>query len=469
MNLDPVHKVHMLGIGGIGMSALARYFLHRGVSVSGYDRVGSDMTSALQKEGAEIHFEDDPSAIPSWFRRAEQGEALLIRSLAIGDENRELKYLKEEGFPVKDRAQVLGAVSRAYRCIAVAGTHGKTTTASLLTGILKKSRIPCHALLGGVSADLDSNVLLEGEAEHLVVEADEFGRSFLELDPDLAVITALEPDHLDVYGSAEGLREAFFEFQRKVRKEGRLFLEEGVPIADGVEAELHRYGGGEHADLKIVHVRPEEGEYRFDLRWDEVDWEGLSSPMPGRHNVLNLAAAIALAMELGIEEKELRTALKGLKGVRRRFEYRYRDKGRILIDDYAHHPTELKAVIQTVRELYPHKRITGIFQPHLYSRTRDQVEGFSEALSGLDEVFLLPIYPAREEPIPGVGSEILLDGIKCGRKELIRKEKLKEVISSSDPELLLVLGAGDISEKVWELVGLMDEIAEKEGEKGGGS
>lgn len=470
MKLDKLHRVHMLGIGGIGMSALARYFLKQGVEVSGYDRIASEMTHALEKEGAEIHFRDDPSLIPDKFFEHQLGEVLVVRSLAIGNDNRESGFLKEKGCPIRNRAQVLGDVARNYRCIAVAGTHGKTTTSCMLTALLKECGIPCHALLGGVSADFGSNVLLEGEAEHLVVEADEYGRSFLELDPRIAVITAMEEDHMDVYGDSSRLEEAFFEFQRKVSSDGRLFLEEGVPLAPDMKADLTRFGSSEDADLRVANVRPQQGSYVFDLRWKGVEWSELSSGMPGYHNVLDLSAAVGVATLLGAEESELRETMASLKGVRRRFEIRFERKGQVLIDDYAHHPSELKAVIRTARELYPERSITGVFQPHLYSRTRDHAKGFAEALSELDRIVLLPIYPAREEPLPGVGSDMILQRIEGSNKRSVEKgEELLAALKEQAPEVLLVMGAGDISEEVKGMEDLMREMAEKENEKGDGS
>lgn len=468
MNLDKLHSVHMLGIGGIGMSALARYFLKKGLEVSGYDRVDSEMTRALRKEGVEVHFEDDPSRIPEAFLQKGPEKALLIHSLAIGKQNRELVYLGNEGFPIMNRAQVLGEVSKNYRCIAVAGTHGKTTTACMLTSILKESGFPCHALLGGISADLDANVLLEGEAEHLVVEADEYGRSFLELDPEIGVVTAMEADHLDIYEDHSGLQEAFFEFQRKIPSSGSLFLEESVPAPEKLKVKPLRFGTGRGNDVRIEKVHPAEGFYAFDLQWRDKAWKGLRSRMPGLHNVIDLSAAIAVSDSLGIGEEALRKALDRIQGVRRRFEYRYEGNGRVLIDDYAHHPSELRAVIRTARELYPDREITGVFQPHLYSRTRDHVEGFALALSELDELFLLPIYPAREEPIPGVRSEILMERMKKVQVEMAEKgTDLRMKLAESAPEVLMVLGAGDVADELDEIADMMEEMAESE--KGGRS
>lgn len=462
MNLSSVHRVHMLGIGGIGMSALARYFLKQGMKVSGYDRTPSEMTKALEAEGAEVHFEDDPELIPSSMMEERKEKALVVRSLAIDENNGELQFLKERGFPVKDRAQVLGTVARGYKCIAVAGTHGKTTTGSVLAGILKDRGVPCHALLGGISADFGSNVLLEGDAEHLVVEADEYGRSFLELEPQMAIITAMEADHLDVYGNEQGLRDAFFEFQERVDHEGHLFLEESVPKAKEAEAPVIRFGRGAEVDVRLLDPRPEKGRYAFDLAMHGEEWKGLSSKMPGLHNALDLSAALAVAYELGVDETGAREALQKLRGVRRRFEFVHEEGDRVLIDDYAHHPTELKAVIRTARELYPDKRITGVFQPHLYSRTQDHLEGFAEALAELDELILLPIYPAREKAIPGVESGLILEKVQGPRKELIEKGELKEKVREWDPGVLLVLGAGDVADEVKGLSDLMDELTEKE-------
>jgi UDP-N-acetylmuramate--alanine ligase len=463
MKLEELHSVHMLGIGGIGMSALARYFIARGVRVSGYDRVRSEMTEALEREGAEIHFEDDPSRIPGYFMNTPSRHALLVHSLAIGRDNAEWTHLEGMGYRIMNRAQLLAAIASGYKCIAVAGTHGKTTTACLLTSLLKECGFPCHALLGGVSADLGSNVHLEGEADHLIVEADEYARSFLELDPDIGVVTAMEEDHMDVYGDRSGLREAFFEFQRKVPESGKLFLEESVPEGRDLKLQPYRYGFGPSSELRIRNVRPVEGAYAFDLAWKDEEWTGLTSRMPGPHNVLDLSAAIAVSVHLGIGETPLRKAMDRIQGVRRRFEFRYENRGRVLIDDYAHHPSELRAVIRTARELYPGKRICGIFQPHLFSRTRDHAEGFASALSELDRLFLLPVYPAREEAIPGVSSEMILEGVEGAEGEMVEKgEALLERVREVDPGVLMVLGAGDVADEVEGLEGVMREMTEKE-------
>ncbi len=467
--LEALHRVHLLGVGGIGTSALARYFLQKGVAVSGYDRTDSEMTRALQKEGALVHFEDDPAQLPSKLLEEKPERVLVIRSLAVDEGNQELNFLKEKGFQVKTRPQVLGEIAKAYRCIAVAGTHGKTTTCCMLTELLYSCGIPCHALLGGISARFGSNVLLEGEADHLVVEADEYGRSFLELEPDTAIITALEEDHLDVYRDSQGLQEAFFGFQRKVHQRGHLLLEEHVPEAPELEVRVSRFGKEAGVDARVADVRPEAGRYRFDLYLEGKAWKGLRSSMPGMHNVLDLSAAIAVAHRLGAEEGAVRAALDEIAGVRRRFEFRLETEEHVLIDDYAHHPTELEAVIRTARELYPDRAIAGVFQPHLYSRTRDHAEGFGKALSSLDQVLLLPIYPAREQPISGVRSEILLDHIEGAQKALVQKESLGDAVLAMGPDVLLMLGAGDIADKVDDIRELLIEWSEKERRKGDGS
>lgn len=447
------------------MSALARYFRHRGMEVSGYDRTRSEMTDALEKEGIPVGFEDDPEGIPNAFLQAENENRMVIRSLAIDTENRQRSYLEELGVRTETRPHVLGSISKEYDCIAVAGTHGKTTTTCMLTYLLRECGIPSHALLGGISADLASNVFLEGEADKMVVEADEYGRSFLELEPHTAVITAVESDHLDVYGDREGLDEAFEAFQNRIRKDGTLYRGEGVPIAEGLQIPVRSFGTGDGMDVRVLNTRVENGEYRFDLSLDGEEWNGLVSRMPGLHNVIDLAAAIGVVKELGGSEEAVRKALPNFKGVRRRFEIRYEDQDRVLVDDYAHHPTELRAAIRTARELYPRKRITGIFQPHLYSRTRDHADAFAQVLSELDELLLLPVYPAREEPIPGVSSETILDKVKLRDKELVEMERLVPVLEKNDPELLLVLGAGDVSEEVEALAGSMKEMTEKERKK----
>ena len=462
MKLDAIHRVHLLGIGGIGMSALARYFLQKGVAVSGYDRTASDLTDELKNEGASVHFEDDAEAMPVDLLQESPEHVLVIRSLAIGQENRELNFFQKRGYHVQKRPKVLAEIAKEYKCIAVSGTHGKTTTGCMLVELLYDCGIPCHALLGAVSARFGSNVWLEGEAEHIVVEADEYGRSFLELEPDTAIITALEADHLDVYGDKQGLQEAFFEFQRKVSNEGRLILEEHVPVAPDLEVSLSRFGRGEDVDLRVVGAGPEAGLYRFGLVLNGKTLKKLPARMPGLHNVLDLSAAIAVAMGLGANEDTLRDALEKVEGVRRRFEFHLETEEHVLIEDYAHHPTEIDAVIRTARELYPDRSIAGIFQPHLYSRTRDHAEGFGKTLSSLDQVLLLPIYPAREAPISGVSSEMLLEWIQGPVKAVIEKDEIIARVHGMAPDVLLILGAGDISQEVGDIKGLLTEIAEKE-------
>lgn len=418
------------------MSALARYFQGRGAEVHGYDRTETLLTKKLVEEGMNIHYTEDVSLVP-------EGVSLVIYTPAVPATHRELAYLREQGVPVKKRAEVLGIISRGMKTIAVAGTHGKTTTSSILTYLLRCGGIDCTAFLGGIAANFGSN-FVEGKSDWVVVEADEFDRSFLHLSPNVAAILSMDADHLDIYGDRENLLETGFRaFAARVEKGGRLYVHHQWrdQLGELPFVESYGLGGGTY---RSENVRVEGGFFTFDYRSPSHRIDGLQLAMPGRHNVENATAAMAIALQLGVGEQDIRVGLRTFRGIRRRFEVLYRSEGRAYIDDYAHHPSELKAAIGAARELFPGKRLAGIFQPHLYSRTRDFADGFAAALDELDEPLLMEIYPARELPIEGITSRWLLGKMKNPDKRLVSKAALMETVERLRPEILLTLGAGDI-------------------------
>lgn len=436
MELSDIKKIYFVGIGGIGMSALARYFRHLGAEVHGYDKTETALTKKLVKEGMHIHYEENLSLIPD-------GIDLVVFTPAVPAGHLELRYFREQQFPVKKRAEVLGIISRSRKTAAIAGTHGKTTTSSILTYLLRKGGVDCTAFLGGIARNFDSNYV-SGAGPWVVVEADEYDRSFLHLSPDIAVILSMEPDHLDIYGDETSILETgFMAFAKKRKAGGRLLVNHRIlPQFQGKE-EVQDYGleyGAYHAD----NIRVEEGFFTFDFHGPEGLIEGLQLAMPGRHNVENATAAVAVALQIGVSKASVREALRAFRGIKRRFEIVYRDGRRAYIDDYAHHPSELRAAIDAARELFPGRRVTGIFQPHLYSRTRDFAGGFARALDQLDELLLLDIYPAREAPITGVTSAIILDRMTNPNRTLVSKAELPQALEGREIEVLLTLGAGDI-------------------------
>lgn len=436
MNLQDIKKVYFIGIGGIGMSALARYFHGRGAEVHGYDKTETLLTKKLVAEGMNIHYAEDVGQIP-------EGVDLVVYTPAVPARHQELLFFRERGFPVKKRAEVLGIISRGMKAVAVAGTHGKTTTSSILTYLLRCGGIDCTAFLGGIAMNFGSN-FVGGKSDWVVVEADEFDRSFLHLSPNIAIILSMDADHLDIYGDRETLLETGFRaFADRVEKGGRLYVQYRWQDQLGSRpfAESFGIGGGTY---RSENVRVEKGCFTFDYRSPSHRMDGLQLAMPGRHNVENATAAIAVALQLGVEEAAIREGLRTFRGIRRRFEILYQEGERAYVDDYAHHPSELEAAISAARELFPGKKITGIFQPHLYSRTRDFADGFAAALDKLDEILLMEIYPARELPIEGVDASLLLGKMKNPGKRLASKGRLLEEVEKSQPEVLLTLGAGDI-------------------------
>ena len=435
--------VYFLGIGGIGMSALARYFHAAGSTVLGYDKTPTTLTSQLESEGIQIHFEDRPDLIPT-------DTDLIIYTPAIPQDLAEFVKATSGNFNIKKRAEVLGDLTNSKKTIAVAGTHGKTTVSTMISHIMFNAKAGCTAFLGGISKNYGSNLLLNPFSELMVAEADEFDRSFLRLSPWLALITSTDADHLDIYADHQDLKNTFTQFTKRVVPGGVLLIKSGIGVEPdhNPDVEFYTYSLDKQADFYAENLRIENHRYHFDLVIPEGRISDLSPGLPGLFNVENSIAASAAAWLSGADEDEIRKGINSFEGVKRRFDIRINTPGILYIDDYAHHPEELSACIGAVRKLYPGRHITGIFQPHLFSRTRDFAEGFSKSLSMLDRVILLEIYPAREKPIEGVNSEMLLKGIESKEKFLCGREEALLLISQNQPDILLTLGAGDIDQLV---------------------
>ena len=442
MNLKDIHNIYFIGIGGIGMSALARYFKFINKNVAGYDKTNTPLVKELIDLGMAIHFNDDVALIPTVFKSKEN--TLVVYTPAVPDSHNELQFFINAGFSVKKRSEVLGIITKDTFCFAVAGTHGKTTTSSILAHLLKETQTPLTAFLGGISEDFNSNFVLEG-TEYSVVEADEYDRSFLQLSPDVACITSMDADHLDIYGSDEEIKKSFKEFSKKLKPNGKLLVRSGLPM-QGIT-----YGLDDASDYCITNIMIEHGAYIFDLVTPEETFKNVRFNKPGKHNLLNGLAAFAMAVQAIPQPHRLAEALATFKGVQRRFSYKIKENDFVFIDDYAHHPTEIDAVYQAISEMHPNKKTTVVFQPHLYSRTQDFVDEFAASLSKFDCVLLLDIYPAREEPIAGVNSSWLLNKIKNPNKKLIEKSNLLISIKKSKPDVLVTMGAGDIGLEVSKL------------------
>jgi UDP-N-acetylmuramate--alanine ligase len=439
MNLNKIHNIYFIGIGGIGMSALTRFFHAKGKHVAGYDKTQTEITNGLKDLGIEVHFTDSIENIKSGFKNIES--TLVVYTPAIPKSHKQLNYFKTNGFKVLKRSQVLGLITENTFCLAVAGTHGKTTTTSILGHLMHTCNVPLTAFLGGISENYNSNLILNG-TEVSVVEADEFDRSFLTLSPDLACITSMDADHLDIYGDASELKKSFEDFSKKIKPNGKLFVRNGLPIK-GVT-----YGIEDDADYTIQNIKIENGAYVFDVKTPKTVLENIRFNLPGRHNLSNALIALAMAVEYGCPHQQLAKALASYKGVKRRFTYHIKTETFVFIDDYAHHPEEINAVHQAVREMYPSKKVLAVFQPHLYTRTKDFADDFAKSLSQFDELLLLDIYPARELPIKGVTSAWLLEKIKGNSKQLVNKKELLAKIRESSAQVVLTLGAGDIGEEV---------------------
>ncbi|MBU2948960.1 UDP-N-acetylmuramate--L-alanine ligase [Zobellia uliginosa] len=439
MDLKRIHNVYFIGIGGIGMSALARYFKFVEKNVAGYDKTRTPLTKELSGLSIDIHYEDDTALISSSYKNREN--TLVVYTPAVPVEHTEYQYFLENGFTIKKRSEVLGWITKDSFCLAVAGTHGKTTTTSILAHLLKQTGVGFTGFLGGISEDFNSNFVFEG-TDYSVVEADEFDRSFLRLFPDVACITSMDADHLDIYGNSKELEKSFIEFADKVSPGGALFVRKGLPL-EGIT-----YGIEDDADYCVTNLKIENGSYIFDLVTPDATLVDVKFNKPGRHNLLNGLVAFAMALHTGVPAEKLANALATFKGVQRRFSYKIKTEDFVFIDDYAHHPTEINAVYDAVSEMHPNKKTLAIFQPHLFSRTRDFADEFAKSLSKFDSILLLDIYPAREKPIKGITSEWLLEKIDNTNVRTIHKSKLINEIKKQNPQVLVTMGAGDIGLEV---------------------
>jgi|LSQX01.1.fsa_nt_gb UDP-N-acetylmuramate--alanine ligase len=445
-DLQNIKNVYFLGIGGIGMSALARYFKYSGRNVAGYDRTGTALTDAMQAEGIAIHFEDDIRHIPTnW----DPSETLAVYTPALPDDNKELSWFREKPIWLIKRSRALGLICNEKNCIAVAGTHGKTTVSAMTATIMSKTPEGCGAFLGGISKNFGNNLLLPpANSPWIVAEADEYDRSFLQLNPTLALITSIDADHLDIFGDKKEITKSFGDFIARIKPEGKLIIKKGVELdTKNINAEIYSYSLRDTADFQTLNLflDKESGSYRFDLKTPEGIISGCRLNYPGIVNVGNAVAAVALAFWAGASADEIKSGLNEYLGVSRRFDVRYKSENQIYIDDYAHHPAELKAVISSLKELYPDRKITGIFQPHLYSRTRDFADEFAKSLDMLDEAVLVPLYPAREEPIKGISSETILGKMKNPNRHLMEKENVHEWLKNSETDVVVTMGAGNIT------------------------
>jgi len=449
VNLNTIHNVYFIGIGGIGMSAIAHYFASNGKQVAGYDKTPSQITKTLEGKGVEIHFEDALDNIPIPFLKKE--ETLIVYTPAIPENHLELNYFFEHNFSVLKRAEILGKITENTFCLAVAGTHGKTTTSSILGHIM--AQVNATSFLGGISENYNSNLIL-GDDKISVVEADEYDRSFLQLSPDIACVTSMDADHLDVYGDSEALNTSFVEFTKEVS--------ETLIVAKGLPLKGLTYAINEPSDYEAFNLKIESGKYIFDVKTPSTEIQNIEFSLPGRHNVMNALAALAMADVYGVPLENIKHSLSTFKGVKRRFSYKIKTEDFVLIDDYAHHPAEINAVESSIREMYPNETILVVFQPHLFSRTRDFIDDFASALSKFDEVLLLDIYPAREAPISGVNSEWLFGKITCKSKKQTKKNNLVKDIKNSSAKVVAMLGAGDIGVTIQEVTNQLLKTIENE-------
>ncbi|MDH4403921.1 MAG: UDP-N-acetylmuramate--L-alanine ligase [Flavobacterium sp.] len=438
MNLNQIHNVYFIGIGGIGMSALARYFKSIGKNVSGYDKTETELTNELIESGIDVHFKDEIGLIPTEYYIE---NTLVVITPAVPTTHSQWNYFLEREFIVKKRAEVLGLITKDTFCFAVAGTHGKTTTSSILGHILYQSGADVTSFIGGIVENYNSNLIGTGKTI-TVVEADEFDRSFLHLYPNIACITSMDADHLDIYGDSAAIEASFLEFANKITDKSQLFIAKNLDL-EGVTVAVN-----DNADFKAFNVRIKNGNYVFDVQTPTEVISDLQFGLPGKHNLTNALMALAMAKTFGTSNNDIATGLKSFKGIKRRFSYQIKESNLVYIDDYAHHPTEIDAVFQALSELYPSQKVLAIFQPHLFSRTKDFGDGFAKSLSQFDEVLLLDIYPARELPIEGITSSWLLDKMTNNEKKVVSKTNLISEILKSDAKIIVTIGAGDIGELV---------------------
>ncbi len=447
MNILNYKLYYFLGIGGIGMSALARYFNHYGKKVSGYDKTRTTLTSQLENEGIPCHYEENVELLQKTLSGYKPEEVLIVFTPAVPLEHKEYIFLKQNGYTILKRSAVLGEITKQFKTIAIAGTHGKTTTTTMVSHLLKSNDVNCFAFMGGISKNYDTNLLLGDPSKsetYVVVEADEYDRSFLTLHPYLSVITSCDADHLDIYKNHQFVKEGYELFANLIQKDGRLIVNKNVDNELTLPSNKLIYSLNLNTNYVAENVRFIENEAYFDVISPIENLTGVCLGITGMHNVENSLAAIAIAQQVGLKGEQIKKALRSFSGVKRRFDYRFRSSKTIYIDDYAHHPEELKATISSVKRIYPSKKITGVFQPHLFSRTRDFADGFAQSLSLLDEVILLDIYPARELPIEGVTSKMLLEKVTTANKKLLSKQEVLEHIRTNDHEVIVTMGAGDI-------------------------
>lgn len=451
-------SVYFIGAGGIGMSALIRYFLTKGKQVAGYDRTPSDLTAQLNKEGAAIHYEEDVALIPDAFR--DNRHTLVVYTPAVPASHKELLFFCERGFEVLKRAEVLGLISSSSRGLCIAGTHGKTTTSSMTAHLLKQSHVDCNAFLGGILKNYDSNLLLSDRSDLTVIEADEYDRSFHYLTPYMAVVTSADPDHLDIYGTPQAYRTSFEKFTSLVRPCGALIMKKGIDVTPCLQPDVRLYTysmSDETADFHAKNIRIGNGEIFFDFITPTVHIDNIQLGIPIKINIENGIAAMALAWLNGVTADEMREGMKSFAGAERRFDFQVKNEKVVYIDDYAHHPEELQNSIRSIKELYAGRKVTGVFQPHLYTRTRDFADAFAASLSLLDRLILLDIYPAREEPIPGVTSDLIFENVTITDKIRCKKEDLMSLLEKEAVEVLVTFGAGDIDRFVKPIRRLLNE------------
>ena len=457
MELKDIKAVYFVGAGGIGMSAIARYFLHKKIVVAGYDKTPSVLTNELEKEGMLIHYDEDVEKIPSACKDVKS--TLVIFTPAIPQEHKELVYFHENGFTIEKRAQVLGTLTRTHKGLCVAGTHGKTTTSTMCAHIMHQSHVDCNAFLGGISKNYGTNYILSDKSDYVVIEADEFDRSFHWLRPWMSVITATDPDHLDIYGTKEAYLESFRHYTELIQPGGALILHKDLEmkqhVQDGVK--IYEYSLNE-GDFHAENIKIDNGEITFDFISPIENIHGVELGQPVPINIENGVAAMAMAQLNGCTAEEIKNGMKTYKGVERRFDFKIKNDKLVFLSDYAHHPKEIYQSAKSIRELYKDRKITAIFQPHLYTRTRDFYKDFADSLSMLDEVILCDIYPAREQPIPGVTSKLIYDNLKPGvEKSMIHKEDVLDLIKSRDFDVLIVLGAGDLDNYVPQMTEILKQ------------
>ena len=457
MDFKDIHSVYFVGAGGIGMSALIRYFLAKGMAVGGYDRTPSELTERLIAEGAQIHYEENAELIPADFR--DKAHTLIVYTPAIPQEHAELAYFRNNGFEIHKRAQVLGMLTRSSRGLCVAGTHGKTTTSTMAAHLLHQSHVGCNAFLGGISKNYGTNLLLSATSPYTVIEADEFDRSFHWLSPWISVVTATDPDPLDIYGTREAYLESFRHYTSLIQPDGALIAHTGLALQPDLQpgVKLYTYSRDE-GDFHAENIRIGGGEIFIDFVAPDTRINNIQLGVPVSINIDNGVAAMALAHLSGVSDEEIKAGMASFRGVDRRFDFKLKTDKIVLLSDYAHHPAEIAQSVKSIRELYRDKKITAIFQPHLYTRTRDFYRDFADSLSLLDEVILTDIYPAREKPIPGISSQLIYDNLRPGiEKTLCRKEDVLNLLKDKPLEVVIVLGAGDLDNYVPEIKKLLEE------------